>query len=181
MNKIPKTYLLALLVVAASAQRYSAPRRTFGSSSNSGSFGSSSAAFGSNFNAGAFGRSSGPVVPILRDDRNGPNNGAYDFWFRTGNGIERREQGAPTGPRGAVESSGSWSFTFPDGTPASLSFVADENGYRPESSMIPTPPPLPRHAIEQIEFARRSSGGRPSSGGQAAGGRPFNSQGRYYN
>ncbi|MCL4140778.1 UNVERIFIED_CONTAM: hypothetical protein GTU68_002973, partial [Idotea baltica] len=46
-------------------------------------------------------------------------------------------------------------FTFPDGTPAEFSFVAFENGYRPESSLIPTPHPLPPHAIAQIEFAER--------------------------
>ncbi|KAF2360213.1 Insect cuticle protein [Trinorchestia longiramus] len=150
MNKVT-TIFLVTLASAAFGQRYTAPR--------GGAFG---------------GSSSGPVVPILRDDRNGPDNGVYDFWFQTGNGIERREQGAPTAPNNAVESQGSWSFTFPDGTPAKFNFVADENGYRPESSLIPTPPPLPPHAIEQIEFARRNPGS-----GQSSGGSSFNRRGRY--
>ena len=46
-------------------------------------------------------------------------------------------------------------FTFPDGTPGQFSFVADESGYRVESPLLPTPPPLPAHAIEQIAKAER--------------------------
>lgn len=54
--------------------------------------------------------SSGSFIPILRDERNGPINGVYDFLFETGNGIRRQEQGAPTAPKGAVESQGSWRY-----------------------------------------------------------------------
>ncbi|XP_063590461.1 endocuticle structural glycoprotein SgAbd-2-like [Penaeus indicus] len=99
---------------------------------------------------------SGPVIPILKDEREGPDaSGVYSFEFETGNGIKREEQGAPQGPSGAVAMQGGWSFTFPDGSPADVSFVADDAGYRVESSLLPTPPPLPAHAIAQIEKARR--------------------------
>ncbi|XP_050711927.1 endocuticle structural glycoprotein SgAbd-1-like [Eriocheir sinensis] len=101
-------------------------------------------------------RPTGPIIPILVDERDGPHaDGSYSFNFETGNGISRYEQGYPQGPEGAVVSQGGWSFTFPDGTPAVFSFVADENGYRVESPLLPTPPPLPAHAIAQIEFARQ--------------------------
>ncbi|XP_050711928.1 cuticle protein AM1199-like [Eriocheir sinensis] len=100
---------------------------------------------------------SGPFIPILVDERDGPRaDGTYSFNFETGNGIRRNERGHPGGPKGAVVSDGGWSFTFPDGTPAVFTFVADENGYRPVSNLIPTPHPLPAHALEQIEFARRN-------------------------
>ncbi|KAF2343987.1 Insect cuticle protein, partial [Trinorchestia longiramus] len=95
------------------------------------------------------------IIPIISDNRNGPLDGVYDFDFETGNGIRRNEQGRPSGPNGAVVSQGAWSFTFPDGTPAQFSFVADEGGYRVESPLLPTPPPLPPHAIEQIAKAER--------------------------
>ncbi|XP_047476029.1 endocuticle structural glycoprotein SgAbd-2-like [Penaeus chinensis] len=99
---------------------------------------------------------SGPVIPILKDEREGPDaSGVYSFEFETGNGIKREEQGAPQGPSGAVAMQGGWSFTFPDGSPAVVSFVADDAGYRVESDLLPTPPPLPAHAIAQIEKARR--------------------------
>lgn len=57
------------------------------------------------------------------------------------------------------------SFPFPEGGTGHVTYVADENGYRPESPLIPTPHPLPAHAIEQIRFAesqrRRGWGSRP--------------------
>ncbi|XP_068221041.1 cuticle protein AMP5-like [Palaemon carinicauda] len=109
---------------------------------------------------------SGPVIPILVDNREGPDaSGAYAFNFETGNGISRQEQGAGRGPQGAVVSQGGWSFTFPDGTPATFNFVADENGYRVESPLLPTPPPLPPHAIAQIEKARREDAAAAAGGG----------------
>ncbi|XP_047476034.1 cuticle protein AM1199-like [Penaeus chinensis] len=99
---------------------------------------------------------SGPVIPILKDEREGPDaSGVYSFEFETGNGIKREEQGAPQEPSGAVAIQGGWSFTFPDGSPADVSFVADGAGYRVESDLLPTPHPLPAHAIAQIEKARR--------------------------
>ncbi|XP_063876941.1 LOW QUALITY PROTEIN: cuticle protein AM1199-like [Scylla paramamosain] len=114
--------------------------------------------------------SPGPFIPILVDERDGPYaDGTYSFNFETGNGISRNEKGYPGGPEGAVVSSGGWSFTFPDGTPAVFTFEADGDGYRPVSNLIPTPHPLPAHAIEQIEFARRN----PTPASRPAPYRPF--------
>ncbi|XP_063590471.1 pupal cuticle protein 36-like [Penaeus indicus] len=139
-----------------------------------GGFGGSSGGFGA---GGSGGGASGPFIPIITDERQGPDEfGNYNFNFETANGIIREEQGAPQGETGAVAQQGAWSFTFPDGTPADFSFVADENGFRVESDLLPTPPPLPPHAIAQIEKARQedaaaaASGGRPGSGsGQFSG------------
>ncbi|XP_053653181.2 endocuticle structural glycoprotein SgAbd-2-like [Cherax quadricarinatus] len=108
----------------------------------------------------------GYEIPILVDEREGPHpDGSYSFKYETGDGISRYEQGTPQGETGAVAMQGGWSFTFPDGTPAVFTFVADELGYRVESSLIPTPHPLPAHAIAQIEFARqqKAQGGAPGA------------------
>ncbi|XP_047475719.1 pupal cuticle protein 36-like [Penaeus chinensis] len=145
----------------------------FGSGATGG-FGGSSGGFGA---GGSGAGASGPFIPIITDDRQGPDEfGNYNFNFETANGIIREEQGAPQGETGAVAQQGAWSFTFPDGTPADFRFVADENGFRVESDLLPTPPPLPPHAIAQIEKARledaaaAASGGRPGSGsGQFSG------------
>ena len=64
------------------------------------------------------------------------------------------ENGAPDGPSGSITKSGYWKFVYPDGTPAEFSFIADGDGFRVESPLIPTPPPLPAYAIAQIEKAR---------------------------
>ncbi|KAK7085607.1 hypothetical protein SK128_006814 [Halocaridina rubra] len=107
----------------------------------------------------------GPIIPILVDNRQGPDEyGNYNFNFETGNGISRHEQGTPTGPEGAVVQQGGWSFTFPDGTPARFNFVADGDGFRVESDLLPTPPPLPPHAIAQIEKARQENAAAAAGG-----------------
>nr|XP_027224937.1 cuticle protein AMP4-like [Penaeus vannamei] len=91
--------------------------------------------------------------PFLK--REGPDaSGVYSFEFETGNGIKREEQGAPRGPSGAVAMQGGWSSPFPDGSPADVTFVADDvvpRGVRPAAHA----PPPPAHAIAQIEKARR--------------------------
>lgn len=45
------------------------------------------------------------------------------------------------------------SFTSPEGQLIEIRYVADENGFRAESPFLPTPHPLPPHAIEQIRIA----------------------------
>ncbi|RXG61242.1 Cuticle protein [Armadillidium vulgare] len=98
---------------------------------------------------------SGPVIAILREERQDPINGEYSFLYETEDGVFRQESGSPVGPEGSTVQQGSWTFTYPDGTPADFRFVADENGYQVESNLLPTPHPLPAHAIAQIEKAER--------------------------
>ncbi|KAG7173489.1 Cuticle protein [Homarus americanus] len=121
--------------------------------------------------------SSGSVVPIVKDERQGPDaDGNYNFEFETGDGISRQEQGAPHGETGAVAAQGGWAspaedsvshthfffrFKFPDGSPGVFNFVADAAGYKVQSDLLPTPHPLPAHAIQQIEFARQQEAAGP--------------------
>ncbi|XP_042894019.1 cuticle protein AM1199-like [Penaeus japonicus] len=99
---------------------------------------------------------SSPVqqVPIIRDERVHPAaDGTYSFDVETGDGMTRHESG---GPGGAQQ--GTVSFTFPDGQVFNLQFVADANGYQPQSPFLPVAPafphPIPAHALEQIERGR---------------------------
>ncbi|KAG5876960.1 hypothetical protein JTB14_037710 [Gonioctena quinquepunctata] len=60
----------------------------------------------------------------------------YNFDFETSNGIKRTEAGVVTpgsgkDDEGGINVNGDFSFTFPDGTPFSVKFVASEEGYRP--------------------------------------------------
>nr|XP_027230595.1 cuticle protein AM1274-like [Penaeus vannamei] len=119
---------------------------------------------------------SSPVqqIPIIRDERVHPAaDGTYSFDVETGDGIVRHESG---GPGGAQQ--GTVSFTFPDGQIFNLQFVADANGYQPQSPFLPVAPafphPIPAHALEQIERGRlehearaRGEQRQPSSQGQA--------------
>ncbi|XP_042894013.1 cuticle protein CP14.6-like [Penaeus japonicus] len=101
-------------------------------------------------------------------------DGTYSFDVETGDGMTRHESG---GPGGAQQ--GTVSFTFPDGQVFNLQFVADANGYQPQSPFLPVAPafphPIPAHALEQIERGRlehearaRENQRQSSSQGQAA-------------
>ncbi|KAK8740178.1 hypothetical protein OTU49_003083, partial [Cherax quadricarinatus] len=97
------------------------------------------------------------VVPILRDDRVQDENGKFNFEVETGNGISFSQSGSPDGPEGAVVKSGQYAYTAPDGTVFELKYVADENGYQPESSHLPVAPtfphPIPQFVMDQIAKA----------------------------
>ncbi|XP_076035303.1 cuticle protein AM1239-like [Oratosquilla oratoria] len=104
------------------------------------------------------------VVPIIRDDRVHPDaTGVYSFDVETGDGIVRSEQGGPGGSQ-----QGKVSFTFPDGQVFDLSFVADANGYQPESPFLPVAPafphPIPQFVLDQIEFARQQDEAKAREG-----------------
>ncbi|XP_068221039.1 pneumococcal serine-rich repeat protein-like [Palaemon carinicauda] len=173
-KKIVLCFSAALALVSADGYDSRSPSGFRGSESR---ISQSRASFGGGSFAGG---NAGPAVPILADDRQAPDaSGAYSFNFETGDGVSRQEQGSPQGPSGAVSQSGGWSYTLPDGTPAVFRFVADENGFRVESDLLPTPPPLPPHAIEQIERARleqaaSASSNRGSFASQSAPQRQYN-------
>ncbi|XP_026324987.1 pupal cuticle protein 20-like [Hyposmocoma kahamanoa] len=88
-------------------------------------------------------------------------DGSYRFSYDA-NGISAHESGAPraAGSEGpAVTSEGGYSFRTPDGQQVSLTYTADENGFHPTGSHIPTPPPIPAEILRSIEFNRQNPGG----------------------
>ncbi|KAK8377501.1 hypothetical protein O3P69_013853 [Scylla paramamosain] len=93
-----------------------------------------------------------PVVLVLRDDRQDNGDGNFNFAFEADNGIAEERSGTP-GVEGQANMQGSYRFPLPDGTFAEVTFIADEGGFRPQSPLLPTPHPLPAHAIEQIRIA----------------------------
>ncbi|CAB3229919.1 unnamed protein product [Arctia plantaginis] len=113
----------------------------------------------------------GAHIPILRYENVNNGDGTYRYSYETGNGISAHESGAPRapGPEGpAVTAEGGFSYTAPNGQQVSLSYTADEHGFHPVGSHIPTPPPIPEAILRSIEFNRQ----HPSSGdGAYHGGR----------
>ncbi|XP_050700860.1 cuticle protein AMP1A-like isoform X2 [Eriocheir sinensis] len=97
------------------------------------------------------------VVKILKDQRTHEGDGNYNLDVETGNGIILAQSGSPGGPEGTVVKAGQYSYTAPDGTPVHVKFIADENGYQPESSLLPVAPefphPIPQFVLDQIAFA----------------------------
>ncbi|XP_047469453.1 uncharacterized protein LOC125025483 [Penaeus chinensis] len=108
------------------------------------------------------------IVPILKDDRIQEDDGRYSVDVETGNGIKLSESGSPDGPEGAIIKAGQYEYTAPDGTLVQLKFVANENGFQPQSDLLPVAPefphPIPDFVLEQIEFAAQEAAAAEAAG-----------------
>merc|ERR1711942_654656 len=98
------------------------------------------------------------VVPVaIISHESEPVEGAnFRDAFEADNGISQSVSGSAD-ESGAQVMTGSYSFPLPDGSVATFNWVADANGYRVESPLLPVAPeaehPVPAHAQEQIAFA----------------------------
>ncbi|XP_071551790.1 cuticle protein AMP4-like [Panulirus ornatus] len=94
-------------------------------------------------------------LEILRDERVVPVNGVYSFQVETENGIVHTEEGA-VGSKGQTNVQGSYSYVLDDGSIAEVRYTADENGFQPESLLLPVAPafphPIPQYVLDQIAF-----------------------------
>ncbi|XP_071551791.1 cuticle protein AM1199-like [Panulirus ornatus] len=97
-----------------------------------------------------------PPIAIIRDDRLAPQGASYSTDFETENGIRQSENGQ-AGSSGQSNAEGIVSYTAPDGQVVEYSYVANEFGYQPQGPFIPTPHPLPAHALAQIAFAEEQA------------------------
>ncbi|XP_066943602.1 cuticle protein AMP1A-like [Macrobrachium rosenbergii] len=98
-----------------------------------------------------------PLVATLRDARTQDEFGSFSVDFEADNGIVFSQSGSPSGPEDSVVKSGVYSYTAPDGTFVEVKYVADENGYQPESDLLPLAPefphPIPQFVLDQIAKA----------------------------
>ncbi|XP_043269765.1 endocuticle structural glycoprotein SgAbd-8-like [Venturia canescens] len=95
-------------------------------------------------------------VAILRQSQDISPEGSYNYAYETENGINVQESGQP-GPvneegQPAVVAQGSFQYTAPDGTPISVSYVADENGFQPQGAHLPVAPPVPEAILRSLEY-----------------------------
>ncbi|XP_063855082.1 cuticle protein AM1199-like [Scylla paramamosain] len=101
-------------------------------------------------------------IAIIKDERVQPDaKGYYVFDVETEDGIQRHESGGEGGRQ-----QGSYSYTAPDGTPVFVKFVADDQGYHPESDLLPVAPefpyPIPEFVLDQIAFAAKEDAAKAS-------------------
>ncbi|XP_066156869.1 endocuticle structural glycoprotein SgAbd-2-like [Euwallacea fornicatus] len=85
-------------------------------------------------------------IPILHMELNNDGGENYQFAYETGNKIQQQEAGDST------KRQGSYTYIAPDGQQISMTYVADSEGFRPQGSHMPVPPPIPeeiRKAVEQ--------------------------------
>merc|ERR1712142_1277419 len=97
-----------------------------------------------------------PPLLILKDERTNGQDGAYSFQFETENGIVHTETGNP-GASGGATAQGTYSYVLEDGSIGSVQYIADENGFRVQSPLVPVAPafphPLPDHVVNNIRLA----------------------------
>lgn len=77
------------------------------------------------------------------------------FSYETENGITHQEGATvkQAGPENVAKSAqGSYSFTSPEGELVQITYVADENGFQPQGTHIPTPPPIPDAIQRAIDY-----------------------------
>ncbi|KAG5868899.1 hypothetical protein JTB14_014475 [Gonioctena quinquepunctata] len=98
----------------------------------------------------------GEPIPIVRYENEGVNaDGSYQWSFETANGIRAQEQGQLKNPgteNEGPEVQGSFEYTALDGTPISLSYIANEGGFQPQGEHLPTPPPIPLAIQRSLEY-----------------------------
>ncbi|PSN39563.1 hypothetical protein C0J52_20611 [Blattella germanica] len=85
-------------------------------------------------------------VPIIRFDKEQGADGSYKTSYETGNNIIAEETGFLKNPgvenEEALVQHGSYSYTAPDGSIITVTYTADEQGFRAEGAHLPTPPPI---------------------------------------
>ncbi|KAJ8937480.1 hypothetical protein NQ314_011870 [Rhamnusium bicolor] len=92
-----------------------------------------------------------PPVPILRFNNDNNGDGSYRFDYETANHIAAQESGHLK-TSDASEVQGFYSYLAPNGQTISVSYVADENGFRPAGDHLPTPPPIPAAILKSLEI-----------------------------
>ncbi|KFB44248.1 hypothetical protein ZHAS_00012143 [Anopheles sinensis] len=88
-----------------------------------------------------------PFVPITSYSNDVSHDGSYSYAYTTGDGQQQQAQGylknAGLKDLEAQSVQGSYSYTSPEGQLITVTYIADENGFRAEGAHLPTPPPIP--------------------------------------
>ncbi|XP_050307306.1 larval cuticle protein LCP-17-like [Anthonomus grandis grandis] len=94
------------------------------------------------------------AAEVLRADSNISPDGSYQYGYETQNGIAAQVQGQlkQVGAEFGNVAQGSFSFTSAEGVPVSVQYVADENGFQPQSDVLPTPHPVPQAILRSLEY-----------------------------
>ncbi|XP_065367012.1 larval cuticle protein 1-like [Calliphora vicina] len=71
----------------------------------------------------------------------------FDYHLETTNAISAKASGDAYG-----NVHGDFQWISPEGEHIAVSYVADENGYQPNSAVLPTPPPIPAAILKSLQY-----------------------------
>ncbi|XP_066151881.1 larval cuticle protein 1-like [Euwallacea fornicatus] len=93
-------------------------------------------------------------VPIVAQESDLQPDGTFKWSFETGDGVKQEQTGQPKQieQESPVVLQGSASWTDSEGNPHQLTYVADENGYQPQSADIPQAPEIPAAIARALEY-----------------------------
>ncbi|KAJ8935925.1 hypothetical protein NQ318_007066 [Aromia moschata] len=96
-----------------------------------------------------------------------PNSGqtTQNPAYTTGDGQQAQAQGylknAGNKDTEAEVIQGSYSYTAPDGTPITVTYIADEFGFRAEGAHLPTSPPIPEAIQKSLALIAQAQKTQP--------------------
>ncbi|TKX27772.1 larval cuticle protein LCP-17-like [Spodoptera litura] len=90
---------------------------------------------------------------ILRSENEVAPDG-FKYTYETANGISAESVGTykQVGEAGSVVAQGAYRYTAPDGTPVFVTYTADENGYQPQSDLLPVAPEIPPQIARALAY-----------------------------
>ncbi|KAF7286184.1 hypothetical protein GWI33_007144 [Rhynchophorus ferrugineus] len=93
-------------------------------------------------------------VPIVSQTGDVRPDGSFEWSYQSGDGSAQQQSGQlkQIGKEAGEAVQGSASWTDPEGGQHQLTYVADENGYQPQSADIPVPPPIPQAILRALEW-----------------------------
>ncbi|XP_057666747.1 endocuticle structural glycoprotein SgAbd-2-like [Diorhabda carinulata] len=95
------------------------------------------------------------IIPIVRQQQEVNVDGTYEYSFETGNGIIGEEKGflKDIGKEDEAQvAQGRSEYTSPEGIRIELNYIADENGFQPVGTHLPTPPPIPEAILKALKL-----------------------------
>ncbi|CAK1604181.1 unnamed protein product [Parnassius mnemosyne] len=106
-------------------------------------------------------------VPIINEENFVfSHSGNFHYSFEGGDGTKVFEEGKLTSinkDEAGASVKGGFSYTDNEGNDYSLSYTADENGYRPTGAHLPTPPPIPPAIARALEYLATKSTPHPAT------------------
>ncbi|CAG9127102.1 unnamed protein product [Plutella xylostella] len=93
------------------------------------------------------------AAPVLRSESDVQPEG-FNYVYETGNGISAQASGAlkKVDNYDALAVQGSYKYTAPDGSVVQFNYVADENGYQPQSDSLPVGPEIPAAIVRSLQY-----------------------------
>ncbi|XP_052755808.1 endocuticle structural glycoprotein SgAbd-2-like [Galleria mellonella] len=98
---------------------------------------------------------------ILKYDNQIDEQG-YHYSYETSDGTKVEQDGrvipGAVPEEGSLQVAGSYSYIGDDGQTYTVTYTADENGFRAEGAHLPTPPPIPEAILRSLQLTAGSQG-----------------------